>query len=370
MTPIEWAFAADVPHAEKLVLVWLASRANAVGVGLWDRERLEAATGYSRRSTQRILKALRDADLVAEAGDWYVLNLGNGVVAGPLPERDDLVLAPGPAIPMREPGAVDIDWLLETLASAAADAVNDQLASFETRLERRLAMVHVEHMPPEPPPPPDPVLEDPRFQQLIDMGFSEEAAYANVERLLEQGDPVPGPESPPLARPASASEANGSGEGHYPDSPLGRLQRVSDTLGSPVTDAARAQWRALEAEENKYSVKGEVPAFEQLYPAIVGAARRAAGSMTLEGFLAADPPPWDTDPAPAPAEDAALQAEIESMLAELGAVNDPRATVQPRTVETGDDGVRRTEPIVAYHRRVRAKYDQVKHLQSMGVIDG
>ena len=71
MDLVEWAFVRDLPTAEKLVLVYLAHNANSVGLGLMDRGALERATGYKKRSIQRLLKSLRDDAHLEDIGPWF-----------------------------------------------------------------------------------------------------------------------------------------------------------------------------------------------------------------------------------------------------------------------------------------------------------
>jgi hypothetical protein len=186
------------------------------------------------------------------------------------------------------------------------------------------------------------------------------------------------PPAAPVHRTDGAGRALGymAPGGRYPDTPHGRLQRVADILAGEPTETTAPQliiWESLEAAENKHSKEGEATAFELLYPAIVEAARRYCGRMTLAEFT--DPKavgecraPWDLDPKPTPAEDATLAVEIAAMLGDLAATRDPRCEVQGRTTEKGDDGVVRQETMLGYHRRVKAKWNEMKKLQQMGAL--
>lgn len=133
-------------------------------------------------------------------------------------------------------------------------------------------------------------------------------------------------------------------------------------------------WNAIEEEENKHTVQGEPDAFLLIYPAIVEAAKKSVGQISILDFLdrkkiAAGDAPWDQDLNAADKEDPALMIDIVRMIKELNQVNDPRCEVQGRTKETGDiDGQEHVESLLGYHRRVKAKYKQMQKLQQMGVI--
>lgn len=369
---LEWAFAEDVPHAEKLVLVWLAWRANADGLGLMDRAALAKATGYKPRSIQRLLKSLRDSMLLAETGRGYWYRIGPLHTRGlakqiaELPE-DMRPVPPGlyGGGPITTPLAIDA----EDIAQTVGDYLVDQLANVEARLGQRLdrlSMFPVEHDAQPEPPPPDPVKENPLYQELLNLGKPESVAYALSEADLNIEDDLALAGTQP---PAATSE-------DYEDSLDGRLQRIADILEGAASTGGqglRDTWAALEAEENKHSVKGERAAFLNLYPAIVSAAKANVGRMTLAQFIdpqraARGAAPWDTENSPVDKNDPELAREIQVMLQELEACGDPRCTVQPRTKELGDDGVTREETLMAFHRRVTAKYNEMLNLQNMGII--
>lgn len=391
MNPVDWAFRQDLGTAELLVLVYLATRANRAGVGLWNRDELEQLTGYKRRSIQRILKSLRDDKLLEDRGDWFVLAIANYDDRAPLEQLTELDVSQPPDSPARGQilSQADMDRAGDVIAQHITDAAAeflDQVMAFEQRLGQQLgswqrdfaeALQRLIQAGTAAAPPPDPVLEHPLYAQLTGTGLDPEIAYAAVVEQLKReqakADPK-APDTPPAPKPEPAA-----GE-LYSDDARGRAERVFGILhygdsAARLSDAQLTAWEKLEAEENKHTVTGEVDAFELLYPAIVDAARRAKPGTSFDAFL--DPraiaegrAPWDADPAPTPMEDRTLEAEIAGMIADLEASNDPRCQVQPRTVEKGDDGVTRTESIVAYHKRVRAKWLEMRKLKSMGVIDG
>lgn len=376
---IAWAFARPLPTAEKLVLVYLAAQVSREGIGFHRRPELEQATGYKKRSIQRLLKSLRDAgELQDEDGSasWYVLGDSAlrdlpGAMPEPRPEFD---------VPAPDPFEVDgagLDRAMYDRLIDAAEYWSDQLAQHAHRLSGeidRLATAEPLHVEPEPPPP-DPVLEDPRYPKLLDVGLPAGKAYLMVAEMQAAEGEEAGA-TRPNEKPADERGTFLAPDGgrDMPLTPRGRCQLVAEILGhGEVSDSDLRRWAALEESENKYSVKGETrSAFEQLYPAIVAAARKCGG-MDLAEFtdpakVAASRAPWDLDPEPTPAEDAILEAEIAQLLAELNAVNDPRCTVQPRTREKGEDGVTRTESIVGYHRRVKAKYQEMQKMKTMGIL--
>jgi len=399
---VEHALELPIPHAEKLVLVYLASRANFVGVGAWDRDELERALGYKRRSAQRLLKSLRDRGILSDIGEaWYELRDPEHPERFHASEHTDQLPetppAPGgrpmtlreimddedggaPVIDGREVGDQIAQHVID-----AADYLVDQLNTFEQRFAGhidRFAMLHVERGIAEPPgPPPDPVRESERYREMIAGGIDEATAYSVAEKLLQIEAVQPGatePQTPPDRPGATNGQTPTPVTGRaYPDTPAGRCQRVADILAGgertePLTDRELAAWQELEASENKHSVKGEISAFEQLYPAIVSAARANPG-MGLEAFAEVQAAlegraPWDRDPAPSRMEDSTLEAEIQTMLAELDQANDPRCVVQPRITETAEDGSKRQETIDGYHRRVSAVYKQMQRLKAMGAM--
>lgn len=398
---IDTAFKAEVPTAEKLVLVYLASRVNAVGLGYWDRDELERLTGYKRRSVQRLLKSLRDAGQLRDVGErWYTLDTAIEADVAGLPEH--VPQHGGPPMTLAEVARAEGDSVLdreelesvgEAVAGHIGDATGelvDQLTAFEARLGHLLgraqlaigdrldqftaALPNLVHAP----APPDPVREDPVFKQLIDAGTDDAEAYLVVQALLERRAHTPNRDKPAPRQTAP----NGSGDAiaptRYDDTAEGRFLRVRDILepddaGKPAALSPLTRWRDLELGESKHTVEGEVDAFLLLYPAIIEAARRYTGTISVHEFL--DPQaiaqgraPWDRDPEAARAEDPGLNAELATMLAELERCHDPRCTVQPRTVEKGDDGVTRTETLLAYYRRVKAKHSEMLKLKDMGVL--
>lgn len=378
MSPLERAFACQIPHAEKLVLVYLASQASAAGVGRLNRGALERATGYKKRSTQRLLKSLRDAKLLENEGDWYIVCPGE--LGGEVPSAVDMpnriMTIDEVAADESERSSADdgIPAAADVVAERMIDAAQyllDQLDNFESRLSSELARFvsaafrlteAAESF--EAPAPPDPIANDPRYSQLIDMGLDPAKARETVQALLND-------ELDENRKPDPIVERNASNGEQYPDSPSGRLLRILDILDGQMTDQLLARWSIIEGDENRHTVKGEAPAFELLYPAIVEAARRNAGKMTIEEFLDADKikacrAPWDEDPEPTAMEDPTLEAEISTMLAEIEAAAHPNCQVQPRVRERGDDGVERTETIIGYHRRVSQVYRQLKRMQAMG----
>jgi hypothetical protein len=418
---IEWAFEfrTDLPTAEKLVLVYLAYRANHVGLGLMDRDDLQRLTGYEPRSIQRLLKSLRDAGVLVDSKPWYQLRDPAQPDAAPA-EIGTLPLppdgsAPAPVLrPLLEPA--DVEQAADRLGAAVQDGAGflvDQLANFESRLAGILvrgqqsidATMHswaqtLAGMPTAPAaPPPDPVKESPLYVRLLDAGLAEDLAYATVKEQMERenhGEMRAMTEAADMLNPTPAGkvitetrpvlEQLGAlvrpytpKRDAYSDTPEGRFLRVWDLLhDQPPNAEAEADlmrlWLSLEAEENKHTVRGEsVDAFEHLYPAIVRAAQQQKGKMPMRQFLDAAAikqgrAPWDLDQAPAAAEDSVLEADINRMLRELSAMHDPRAAVGARTTEKGDDGVTRTETILGYHRRVKAKYEQMVKLRDMGAL--
>lgn len=395
---IDWAFQAAVPTAEKLVLVYLATRANYAGVGLMDRDELQRLTGYERRSVQRLLKSLRDAHLLADGGPWYILTPPK-TEQGLTPATIDALPPPregGPGEPLVGPllASGDVEAAADRLGAAIQDGAEflvDQMSNAEARLaqlfvrgaqqlEVVLASVQTHYVPLAPP---DPVKESPLYVRLLDAGLAEDLAYDTVKAQMEREAGVDATKPPSDATKgpvyATLAPVGTPKRDAYTDDVSGRFMRVWDILhDKPPTEQALlelgAHWSMLEADENKHSVKGEsVTAFEQLYPAIVRAAHEQKGKMPMSEFLDAKAigqgrAPWDRDPSPTLAEDATLEAEIATMLRELAAVNDPRCRVGPRTQERGDDGVKRTETIVGYHRRVSAKYREMLKLKDMGAF--
>lgn len=404
---IEWALTVNLPTSEKLVALYLAIRANHAGVGRWDREELARVTGFERRSIQRLLKALRDAGHLSGEGEWYALAAPGEAGAEKSPSVD-LGSLPAPApdgglpiAPAVFPSQAELEAAGETISQRLVDGAEylmDQLNNFEARLAQTLtrALAAMPTGPAAPEPPPDPVKSSPIYQQLLEI-LPEEEAYAAAQRRLDAtkgaSDATEGaiyatdrPIRETTARATSLDVRDhgavpDASAGAYLDNSEGRFMRVWDILhGKPPTPEALQEllgaWRHLETEENRFTVRGETDAFELLYPAIVAAARAKRATVTMREFL--DPKaiaegraPWDEDPDPAPTpSDAVLQADINRMVGELQASNDPRCAVLPRTVEKGEDGVTRTESVQAYHRRVAAKHRQMVKLKQMGVLSG
>ena len=202
----------------------------------------------------------------------------------------------------------------------------------------------------------------PIYLQMIEAGVGEEIAYqASLSTMTDKPEP-----EVQTSVPASTEYKQ------YPDTPSGRLQRVADILiegDANVPAMITAAWQTLEASENKHSVEGEMPAFEQLYPAIVSAARQNVG-MDLGEFLDRDKisnarAPWDFA-GPTGTDDRVLEAEIQVMLAELEAAAHPQCQVMPRVVEKREDGGVNEESLHGYHRRVSQMHKQLKRLQMMG----
>lgn len=383
---IERAFTANVPTSEKLILVYLAIGANRAGVGLWNRPELQRFTGYERRSVQRLLKALRDAKLLEDHGDWYVLTHAEAVPApiDTLPASGSLSTASPAGGPENRSGQLsqeDLEQAGEALAQRLLDASDylvDQLNNFEARLAQTLTRTIIA-LPTElaapPPPLPDPVKEHPLYTQLITLLPEQEARQAVLARMEREREGEASTAS--LCGPAELSRETRDAVNDF-ETPGGRFLRVWGVLHDKPPDPDKTadllhQWLSLEAEENKHTVRGETAAFELLYPAIVEAAKERRGKMTMREFLdlkaiAEGRAPWDLDPAPTLIEDATLEAQVRQMLGELNQANDPRCQVHPRTVERGEDGKTYTESIVGYHRRVLGKYREMQKLKQMGVI--
>ncbi len=370
MRMIEWAFEQDIPHASKLVLVYLAANASAEGVGRMNRKDLMQATGYKTRSIQRLLKDLRNAGYLEIVGPWYLCGdmaprkldgesaklLAKEI--GQLP--DALAALKAPDVRQFPPPVA-----AEAIAHIVGDYVVDQLASFEARIGQRLDAFAVFHVEQEIKPPPDPVIENPLYEQLIDSGMERPRAYALSERDLEMGEELD-------------NEAAPVSDEDYPDSIVGRFERIVDILhGADASEMATSSnfdgWERIEEAENKYTVKGEPAAFLLLYPAIVDAARAGVGKYTISDFC--DPKraesgdaPWDKEINPIDKEDPALEVDITRMLGEIEATNAPNCQVMPRTTEKYDDGSVVQETILGFHRRVKAKYNQMLQLKQMEII--
>jgi len=379
----------DIPHAEKLVLLYLAHHASSDGVGRWRREHLEHTLGYKRRSVQRLLKSLRDQQLLEDlTEDWYRIGIGRPDLNTAPPDADGFDQDVLEQIGLERRQQYDFDQADELIENLA-DTLVMNLSNFEHRMNQSIErfVLHVEQSTPvvDPPPAepePDPVLEHPLYRQLVDAGAPETTVYELVElEIAKQG--LETLEKTPRERIEALLEDEHSAQGDEPADPVtysddarGRCQRVADILAGGesrlVTDHEFAVWQRLEALENKHSVKGEEPAFEQLYPAITGAARRNVG-MSLADFCnvrAANEgqAPWDQDPNPSTMNDQVLEAEIAVMLDELAQMHDPRCEVQPRTTEKADDGSTIQETIQGYHRRVQAVHQQMQRLKAMGAF--
>lgn len=392
---IKWAFAQDVgTGGEKLVLVYLASLVGPAGVGLMDREALAKAVDYEERSIQRILKNLRDAQLlhVHESGLWF--GLGKDPLLPPvdLVKPDLLRAATGDRAPdfVTE---IELERAGEVLAKYVTEAGDGVLIRFNDVSLRLLqgivriaeaARVWEESVAATAAPPPDPVRESTHFKAFMLGGIlTEEEAYELAKKRLEaEGLPtdqaaagnnarsIRRADTP--ARAAAAASGTGAtpaGGRSYLDTTLGRFERIRDILdpagAEPWADAMTA-WTRLEAAENKHTVEGETDAFELLYPAIVTAARRSAGKLTVAQFLdekaiAGQRAPWDLAIAGG-RPDAELQVELATMIDELERVNHPMCQAPPRTTEGA-----LTEPLAAYHLRVLRVHQQLKKLQEMGV---
>lgn len=369
----DWAFEQQLPTAEKLVLVYLASHANSAGLGALDRESLMLHTGYKKRSIQRLLKALRASGHYRELGKWYVIGKKVSDRIEPLPSKVPVLgldnAQAGDSVP-----AFDADAIGEAIAKHVIDAAEyhmDQLQNFETRFAQqveRLALFHVERQEVPAAPPPDPVTVNPLYQQLIDQGMAEKRAYALSQADLDMGEELDS------EAPAAVDNADDA----YANTASGRFDRILDILHGSEAKAhdsreGRVEWSTLEREENKHTVKGEPDAFELLYPAIVVAAKANVGKLSMAEFcnpanVAAGLAPWDVEINPIDKDDPALMAEITVMLAELEQANDPRCQVQPRTKEIGDDGVERTETVLGFHRRITAKHQQMLNMKTMEIL--
>lgn len=373
---LKWAFEQQLGTGEKLVLVYLASLVGAAGVGRYRREDLAAATDYEPRSLQRILKNLRDAGHLQDAGDWY--SLRGSVSPQDLPPGD-LQLSPPPSSATLSPG--EIEGAGEAIANAMTEAGTGFLTRFNDVSLRLLlgiekiaqaARVWEESVANAvAPPPPDPVRESAHFKVFMQSGFmAEDEAYELAKKRLE-AEGAAQTMAPAAPRPVRTFEqAHPAGDfKQYLDTALGRFERVRDILdpaGEQPWADAMAAWQRLEDAENKHTVEGETDGFELLYPAIVTSARRNLGKLSLSEFLderaiKANRAPWDQAPATANT-DAAVQVELANMLDELERVNHPMCQAPPRTV----DGAL-TEPLAAYHLRVKRVHQQLKKLQEMGV---
>ena len=368
MPSLEWAFRQDLGSAEKLALVYLCSEASGTGLGSIDRTKLTEALGVKARSVQRIIKNLKDAGFLTEKSEFYVISAAAGAVIGPDGKLKHAADHAPSARRMLD--AHDTEPAAERfqdqafLAEEVADAVADRLNNFEARMgERidRLVMFHVERTNEPDPLPPDPVKENPLYGTLIDAGVEPPRAYVLSEQDLGN-DYDDGP-------------VNGTAGEEYPDSETGRYERVLRILDGPealISKATLTSWGEIERAENKHTTKGEHDAFLDLYQAIVQCARDNAGRLSIDDFCnienyKAHRAPWDA-PTPPELGDAEIDAEISTMLNEIAGANNPQCTVQPCTEERGEDGVKRYEPLLAYHHRVKAKHQQMLMQKEMGII--
>lgn len=383
---VEWAFAEEIPTAEKLVLVWIATNASSNGIAPQYRKHLAASTGYKKRSIQRLLRSLKDSGHLQERGDYFVIGPQDPVqdLAADSVEQlpDELAQLPDHA---ENPGfnhgkTIDAEAIGEAVAKHVIDAAEyhlDQLQAFEARLAQqfeRMVLFHVEHQGEAVAPPPDAVLVNPLYQQLLDGGMNANRAYALSQADLDmEHDDEWRPDYKPLF-----DEEPSESKDSYSNDPGGRFDRILDILhgsDAPKYDQPqmRKGWNMIEAQESKHTVDGETDAFLLIYPAIVAAAKANIGKLSISEFCnptnaAKGLAPWDREIDPIDKDDPALMVEISTMLAELEQTNDPRCQVQPRTKETGDDGIDRTETALGFHRRVRAKYNQMLQLKEMGAI--
>ena len=397
MRIIEWAFDQEVPTAEKLVLVYLAFNASSEGIGHLDRVNLASSTGYKNRSIQRLLKSLRDSGHLRNHGIWYVLGDINQdkkfEALEHLPEQPVQIVNSTDTVPVSTSIPVDTD----AIAQAVGDHVIDQFANFEHRINEslaRLATFHVEHEP--EPEPPDPVIENPLYDQLLGGGMAITRAYALSKADLEMGEdtgPPVGDADGTALRSAWADLKMGKDTGHMPDyqqvfvdagedgyadDEPGRYERILDILhGSDAGDAdgnaLRSAWALIELQENKHTVKGEQAAFLLLYPQIVAAAKANVGKLSISDFCnakraAQGGAPWDQELSPVDKDDPALELEIGVMLAEIDATGNLQCQVQPRTTEKRDDGTVVQETLLGFHRRVRAKHNQMLQLKEMEIV--
>ncbi len=191
MRMIEWAFEQDIPHASKLVLVYLAANASADGVGRMDRKDLMWATGYKTRSIQRLLKDLRNAGYLEIVGPWYLcgdmdaskladVDLDQLPEGSPLRYGTDVRQFPPPVA-------------AEAIGQIVGDYMINQWANFEARIMQHIDRMAVFHVEQEIDLPPDPVIENPLYEQLIDGGMvywltSEGIDY--VQGCIDAGDMI------------------------------------------------------------------------------------------------------------------------------------------------------------------------------------
>jgi hypothetical protein len=425
---LAWAFDQKLGTGEKLVLVYLAAQVSNDGVGRLHREKLAAATGYEARSLQRQLKTLRDAGLLHDApGNWY--SIGATPVDVPL---QDLGASCGVQdipgnIPADQPlGAIARELAVHLLGEfnagklgeelsehvlTAGEQVQTMLAEFDRKLGDRLghlletlatvarpAEEKIERAEAAPAPPPDPVKESQFYRDMMTMGLTEDEAYPLAEKRLQADQlramqdaevdtamvramlrtaaavdhPMPGQViKVPLLADARPAEFR-----HYPDTSTGRAMRVWDILhpGKQPTDQSWhdivSTWQRMEESENRKPVPGETGTpFDQVYPAIVQAARANVGKLPMREFMDekainAGRAPWDLSTG-GPTE-AQLLVELSTMLGEIERANHPQCQVPARTSDK-EDGVTVTESTAQFHARVKRVHQQLKQLQSLGV---
>lgn len=354
---IEWACSRTLGTPETLTLVLLATTANKAGVAPKDMAWLQDMTGASPRTLQRHMKTLRDESLIDERGEWIVL-AGTGTYQREFDPEQLGTPTPGP-VPAHYGSR---RWL------------QDQFDMLR-HLVQQIAGLPDPGQDVEPEPEPDPILTDPLYLAMIEEGADADLAYRVASRRSNLGEapvelePVPAPASKGPPRLLKNVEENGL---------LNVLRELHHgTLTSEqlygLADHYFDAWMALAAAENKHTVKGETEAFGLLFPAIMDAAEAWPHDPIDFMDLATNPDPkvvkpWDMSSAQTPADDAELERDIAGMLAELRKVNHPSCAVQGRASEKNAAGVVHKEPIQAYHKRVRAKWQQMKKLESMGVI--
>lgn len=378
MSMLDWAFEQDLPTAEKLVLVRIASQASCNGVAPQDREALMQFTGYKKRSIQRLLRSLNKSGHLQQSGDYFIIG-----AAGPV---NELAAESAEDLPTGNPlryGTASADGLqimvdTDAIAQAVGDYVIDQFANFEKRISEQLerfVLFHVEQGDTDLDPPlPDPVIDNPLYEQLIDSGMSRPRAYALSQADLEMGVEL---DNETLGLIDGEFVGIG-GDDEYQDTAMGRFERILDILHGATSDKLdttelRSAWALIELQENKHTVKGEQDAFVLLYPQIVAAAKANVGKLTIHEFCdtkraARSDAPWHHELKPADKEDPALEIEIGTMLAAIEATGNQQCQVRPRTTEKGDDGSVVQETLAGFHRRVTAKYNQMHQLKEMGLL--
>lgn len=401
-----WAFTAkhsseerELNAGEKLVLVYLAAQVGADGMARLDRDQLAKVTDYEPRSLQRILKSLKDTGLliVTDSG-WYGLGAADAANTPPAAllevtlTRTQVIDQAAPAISQADAEAAGAT--IAECVTEAADLLMARLNDFGGRLAGRLVELVASLDGVRAAPPPDPVLTTPLYLALVEQGIAEEQAYATAKKLMDQalsnapaGDGhtrsmrSPEPVRAAAAVGSGAQGVTGGGSQLSTRWPAGsieeRFERVWNVLhGKPPSEEAFGElfavWEKLEEDENKHSVEGEPSAFELLYPAILKAAGRVRATMTMREFLdpkaiATNRAPWDSgEPGTLPT-DGQMATEIATMIEALERANHKQAQAPARVTEKGDDGVTRTENLATYYLRVKRVYQQLQHLQQMGV---